>query len=173
MQELHLYPHKKRVALGAIGVTGLFLGCLWLLMRGPNPDSVFRLMRSPFVVYAVALGGLLLFGWMLWFGIQRLRKPQPAVSLTAQGVRVDGFAGQFSAPWSAFSGYRRHASHMLVLMLHDSNAFIAGQAAGRPQASARALSQRFGSPFLIDLKHLEADAAEVEQHLSQRLPLAA
>lgn len=170
MQELHLYPKRHRLIIGSIGMVFFLLMSIWMLMRGPNPDSVFRLYRSPLVVYSAAVIGILLFGYLLWFAVRQLLNPRPALSLSGQGVCVQGFSGTFSAPWNEFSAYQWRGKSMLVLLLRDGPAFVARQAAGRPQVTARTLLDRFGSPFLIELKNLEADAAELERRIAQHLP---
>ncbi|MGY0505389.1 hypothetical protein [Luteimonas sp. e5] len=171
MKELHLYPNKMKLMLGTAGAAAFTLGFLWMLMRGPDPDSVFRVIRSPLIYYPIMLGGALLFAFFTGLAVKQVLNPKPRVSLTAEGVTTTGFAGHFNAPWDAFSACTHHGNNILVMRLKDPDDFISRQAEGRPRESARRLSAEFGSPFLIEFDQLAADREAVQQFIKQHLPL--
>ena len=46
---------------------------LYLLYRGPDPESVFFFYRSGLLFYPISAFGALLFGFMTYVGVRRLK----------------------------------------------------------------------------------------------------
>lgn len=168
--EFKLYQKKSKLIVGAVVMAVFFVFMIFMLFSGPNPDSVFRPFRSALVVYPMAVAGIALTGYLLYFAANSLRNPKPRVVLSHEGVLVDGFSGRFSANWEAFDAYSVDAKQTYVLQLKDLQGFLAAQPAGRPQQTAKVLSERFGSPFLIETAILEGDVAGIQPVLDARLP---
>lgn len=171
--ELKIYPRKARVVLGGVMMVAFVLLGLFFLAQGPDQGSVFPVFRNPATFYGIMGGGVLLFGWLAFYAANKVLRPRPAVTLGAGGVALDGFSGRFSAGWEAFSGYSLRNGRDIVLHLKDSSGFVAAQAPGRPQVSARTLTERFGSPFLIETGMLAIDPATVIAAVADRLPAQA
>lgn len=167
--ELKLYQKKTRLLVGG-GAMGIFLVALiFMLISGPNPDSVFAPFRSAMIFYPMAIGGIALLGYFVWFAYKGLTNPKPRVTISDAGVAVDGFSGRFNANWDEFSGYAVANGPIYVLKLKDLQAFTSRQPAGRQQETVKALSQRFGSPFLIEIGMLDTDEETVRKAVSARL----
>lgn len=169
--EFKFYQKKTKLILGGAISAAFLIGFLIMLFIGPNPDSIFRPFRSPVIFYPVMIVGLILFGALARYAFNSLRNPKPRVTLSESGVLIEGFSGRFSAPWEEFSGYELIRDSIYVLRLKDAEGFAARLPAGRAQQTARALSQKFGSPFMIETALLEADPATIQNVLASRLPL--
>lgn len=167
--ELALYQKKTRLVMGGSIIAVMFVGLIYMLLLGPNPDSVFRPFRSPVIVYGLGAVGTLLCLWLMWYALGSLRNPKPRVILSGDGAVVDGFSGRLSASWSDFSGYTVRNNSILVLQLKDPDSYISRLAAGRAKQSAKALSERFGSPFLIETAMLQTDPDTVKRYISAHL----
>lgn len=163
--ELALYQKKARLIIGGSIMAIMTVGVAIMAVLGPNPDSVFRPFRSPAMVYGFGIAGVVLGIWITWFAVRSLLNPKPRVVLSENGVVVDGFSGHFSASWSDLSGYSVKNGSNIVLLLKDLDGFIARLGAGRAQQTAKALSERFGSPFLIETSMLATDRETVESYL--------
>lgn len=167
--ELKLYQRKTRLLIGGIVMAICMVGLLIQLSIGPNPDSVFRPFRSPLIVYSFGIAGVLLTGYFAWFAFNSLRNPTPRVILSDNGIVVNGFSGKFSANWDEFSGYKLVNGSIYVLLLRDADKFLAGQPSGRAQQTARTLSEKFGSPFLIETSMLDVRNETVQNVLKEHL----
>lgn len=167
--ELKIYQKKRNLIVGGLSLALLCVGLIWLLITGPNPDSVFFLFRSPNNFYPIVICGLAFFLYLIHYAVRRLLHPKPLVILSREGVVVDGFAGPFCASWDELSGYALHKTSIYVLHLKDPQDFIARQAAGRPRQSATALLEKFGSPLLIEPSMLDIDRPTLQNYLNQHL----
>lgn len=163
--ELALYQKKARLVIGGAIMAIMTVGVAIMIVLGPNPDSAFRAFRSPAMVYGLGIAGVVLGLWITWFAVRSLLNPKPRVILSEKGAVVDGFSGRFSASWDDFNGYSVRNGTVIVLMLKDLDGYIARLGAGRPQQTAKALSDRFGSPFLIETSMLATDRETVESYL--------
>ena len=167
---MNLYPKKNRLVFGAAGITLFLILIIGILVWGPDPTSPFLFARNPVVFYTTFCGGVLVFLYLLWFATKQLCKPKPRVVLTEQSVTVNGFAGCFSAEWKEYSAYKVNQKNIFILLLKDVSDFISRQPEGRPKASARALSEQFESPFLIEVNSLNTDASLVENFIKEKIP---
>ncbi len=174
MTELHLYERKSRLLAGGLVLALLFLLTLFVLLDGPSTSSAFRLLRRPWVFYPLMGLAALMFACWVGFVVWRLFKPSPLVSLTGQGVSTGGFTGRFTAPWCAVQGLdvNEATPKLQVLLLKDPQAFVAEQPKGRRAETARVLTQKFGSPFVLDFKLLDADPKVVAQFIVNQLAKA-
>ncbi|MFV0296569.1 MAG: STM3941 family protein [Hyphomicrobiaceae bacterium] len=170
-QELKIYQKKSKLLLGAIGCVVFAILAFFMLISGPSAASVFPPLRWPIVFYPISIAALLGALYFLFIATRGLLKPKPQVILANDGVTVDGFSGRFRADWHDLSGYALHTKALCVLKLKDPEAFVSRQPEGRPRVTARALTDRFGSPFLIDTANLatdmEAIRSVVDNHLQE------
>lgn len=171
-QELKFYPNKTRLLAGGGVLAMMLVGLIIMMIKGPNPDSVFPIFASAPIVYGMGILGIGGILYLLRFVFKGVSNPRPGVALTADGVSVNGFSGQFTAGWDDFSSYTLHGAASYVLRLKDAPAFIARQPEGRPKVTAQTLTDRFGSPFLIEMGMLEGDKTQIEPFLAARLPKA-
>lgn len=167
--ELKLYQKKHRLIYGSLGIALLFVALVVMLITGPDPESVFAPLRIPEIFYSLAVAGLALTLYLLHFAAGSLRNPRPRVILSGQGIIVDGFSGRFSARWEEFSFYALNGPSIYVLQLSDRQAFINSLPPGRMKETARVLSDKFGSPFLIEMNMLDANTNAVRAFLGRHL----
>ena len=167
---MEIYRKKNKLLLGLAGCVAFAVLALAMLAGGPSPDSVFPPFRWALFFYPLCL--VLLAGSLYFASIaaKGLRNPKPLLTLTDEGVVADGFAGQYRASWDELSGYAMQSGSLCVLKLKDPEGFVARQPDGRPRKVARSLTDRFGSPFLIDTANMEPDLASIRAWLEGRLP---
>lgn len=66
-------PESKTTLFFSLLVLVAFTGIgIWMLMRGPNPDSVFIIFRNKAIFYTIAVGITVFFGALSLFGLKRL-----------------------------------------------------------------------------------------------------
>ncbi|THT98724.1 hypothetical protein E9531_13670 [Lampropedia puyangensis] len=167
-----LYPKRHKLALGAFGTGCLFLLAVAAAVLGPSGTSMFFFLRDPILYYSVMALGMAVFGFLLFFSLRNLRTPKPWATLNAEGIETTTFSSQFSAPWSAFNGIARMSnkrSDILVLLLKEPDAFLAQLPSGRNKTMAKALINRFHSPFLVDISALQADPQQVILYLQSHI----
>ncbi|MGU3576565.1 hypothetical protein ACLBWZ_13595 [Brucellaceae bacterium C25G] len=168
-KEIEIYQKKTKLLIGGFGMGVMAVCMIVALWVGPNPDSIFRFFRSPLMVYGLGSAGLILSLVLFWFALKNLLNPTPRIVISNDGLVVDGFSGRFTAKWNEFSGYTLVNNDIFVVSLKDLNAYISKLPSGRPQATAQALSARFGSPFLIETPMLITDKDTIQKHLSNHL----
>lgn len=61
------------VLLSTLLLAMLSPGCAYLLYRGPAPDSVFFIHRSPLIFHATVAAGVVLFASIAVIGVKRLK----------------------------------------------------------------------------------------------------
>ncbi|MGQ3670923.1 hypothetical protein ACT6QG_00815 [Xanthobacter sp. TB0136] len=167
--ELKLYQKKNKLILGSIGIAVLLVALVVMLINGPDPDSVFGPLRIPELFYTIGIAGVALTLCLLKFALTSLRHPRPRVILSAQGIIVDGFSGRFNANWADVQGYKLASASIYMLHLKDIRSFVENQPSGRPRETARGLSEKFGSPFLIETGMLDADPAAIRDFLEKHV----
>jgi hypothetical protein len=167
--QLNLYQKKHKLILGGFGVAVLLVAVIVMLINGPDPESIIRPLRNPVIFYVLMFAGLTLTLYLLRFVFNSLRNPKPRVILSASGATVDGFSGRFSAPWEELAGYSVNNSSMFVLHLKDIQAYLAKTPQGRPRETAKALTENFGSPLLIETNMLDTDANTIKSFLEKHI----
>ncbi|MGO1073673.1 hypothetical protein [Lysobacter sp. CA199] len=58
---------KTKVLIASVFLLALGLGCGYYFVRGPDPDSMREILRSPYIYYPMmGLGGVLFLGLSCW-----------------------------------------------------------------------------------------------------------
>lgn len=167
-----LYPKKYKLALGAFGTGSLFVLAAVAAAIGPSGTSTYFFLRDPILYYGVMALAMAVFGFLLFFSLKNLRDPKPWVILTDDTVETTTFNLHYTAPWQDFNSIVRVSgkrSNMLVLRLRDPQAYLAQLPSGRKKTMAKALINRFESPFLVDLSALNIDAYQVVLYLQSKI----
>lgn len=167
-----LYPKKYKLALGAFGTGSLFVLAAVAAAIGPSGTSYLFFLRDPVLYYGVMALAMAVFGYLLFFSVRNLRNPKPWAILSDDEVETTTFNLPYVAPWDAFNSIVRVSgkrSNMLVLRLKDPQAYLAQLPSSRKKTMAKALINRFESPFLLDMNALNIDQYQVILYLQSKI----
>lgn len=167
-----LYPKKHKLALGAFGTGSLLVLAAVAAGIGPSGTSNYFFLRDPLLYYGLMALAMAAFGFLFFFSLKNLRHPKPWAVLSPTDVETSAFSLHFHASWDAFNGIMRVSgkrSNMLVLRLKDPQRYLDQLPSGRTKTMAKAFTNRFGSPFLLDLNALNVDQHQVVQYLQSKI----
>lgn len=167
-----LYPKKHKLALGAFGTGSLLVLAAVAAGIGPSGTSTYFFLRDPLLYYGLMALAMAAFGYLFLFSLRNLRKPKPWAILSPSEVQTNAFNLYFEERWQAFNGIMRVSgkrSNMLVLRLKNPQHYLDQLPSGRKKTMAKALTNRFGSPFLLDLNALNVDPQQVVLYLQSKI----
>jgi len=152
--------------LSAVGfLLALGIACAYLLLRGPDPDSVKAILRDPRIFYpAVGLGGALFLG-LAAFGAMKLRGGSP-LRAGPDGLDLNGairIAWRDIARIEPYYDFTDPALYGYKIVLKDADRFLAAHRDHRLYRRMLSAHQTAGSPTIVYTNSLRYDPKRFEE----------
>jgi|GEM_PF-4055444 len=162
---------KGKVLLASAFLLALGIGCAYLLLRGPDPDSLRSFLRDPRLFYPMTALGCVLGLGLAALGAIKVRGGSP-LKAGPEGLDLNG---TIRIKWSDIAGVQAHADitgsglHGYKILLKDPERFLAAHRDHRFYKRMASTHSTVGTPVLVYTNGLRFDERKFEQVVAHYL----
>ncbi|PZO64127.1 MAG: hypothetical protein DI635_06525 [Pseudoxanthomonas suwonensis] len=156
--------NRTKIVLSVIVLFALAIGSIWMWMRGPSPDAVFPLHRSPTAHLITSICGVVFGIGFGALGLRRLMTSEPPLMLNPQALymNIDGFR----IPWTdieAIESVEHDAGPGYVVRLKNPQKFLDEHADHRNARALKEANWTLGTPIVFYISGLNMDREKFER----------
>ncbi|QWP75988.1 hypothetical protein J5226_20655 [Lysobacter sp. K5869] len=162
---------KGKILLASAFLLALGIGCAYLLLRGPDPDSLRAVLRDPRIFYPMTALGCVLGLSMAALGAIKARGGSP-LKAGPDGLDLNG---AIRIKWSDIAGVQAHTDltgsglHGYKILLKDPERFLAAHRDHRFYKRMASANSTVGTPVLVYTNGLRFDERKFQEVVAHYL----